>query len=95
MAHVLTLETLQPIAALTERSQDTNTRIAAVHSQLDEVRKSLDNLIDAIEQMGFTPHIQERYDKRNREEEKPLSKLASLEALAVKPDIINSSAMRC
>lgn len=90
LEHVLTLETLQPIAdgiaaQLSERSRDAGTRIAAVQSKLDEARKSLDNLVDAIEKMGYAPHLQERYDKRKREEAELLSELTRLKALTVKP----------
>ncbi len=90
LEHVLTLETLQPIAdsiaaQLSERSRDADSRITAVQSKLDEVRRSLDNLMDAIEKMGYASHIQQRYDQRKREEAELLSELAQLKALHVKP----------
>jgi hypothetical protein len=90
LEHVLTLETLQPIAngiaaQLSERSRDADARITAVQSELDDVRRSLDNLMDAIEKMGYASHIQQRYDKRTREEAELQSELAQLKALHVKP----------
>jgi hypothetical protein len=47
--------------------------------------KSLENIMDAIENMGYAKHIQQRYDERRREGEEPLSELPVLEALQVDP----------
>lgn len=41
--------------------------------------------MDAIENMGYAKHLQQRYDERRREEEELLSELAVLEALQVNP----------
>ncbi len=88
--HIITLENLQPLADeiaahLSERSKDAHTRIAAVQSKLDEVRRSMDNLLNAIEKMGYAPHIQDRYDERRRDESELVAELERLEALMVKP----------
>ncbi|MBN1564270.1 MAG: zinc ribbon domain-containing protein [Anaerolineae bacterium] len=90
LEHIVTIENLQPLAdeiaaKLSERSKDAHTRIAAVQSKLDEVRRSMNNLLDAIEKMGYAPHIQDRYDERKREESELLAEMVSLEALTVKP----------
>jgi len=90
LEHVLTLETLQPIAdniaaQLSERSRDADARITAVQDKLDDVRQSLDNLMDAIEKMGYASHIQQRYDQRKREEAELVAELAHLKTLHVKP----------
>jgi hypothetical protein len=49
------------------------------------VKKSLENIMDATENMGYAKHLQQRYDERRREEEELLSELAVLEALQVNP----------
>jgi len=49
------------------------------------VKKSLENIMDAIENMGYAKHLQQRYDERHREEEELLSELAVLKALQVSP----------
>lgn len=90
LAHVLSIENLQPLAkniaqSLEERSSDAGTRIAAIEDKLAEVKKSLENIMDAIENMGYAKHLQQRYDERRREEEELLSELAVLEALQVDP----------
>ena len=90
LAHVLTMDNLRPLAvtiakSLEERSNDAGTRITALEDKLAEVQKSLENILDAIEKMGYATHIQERYDKRKREEEELLSELAVLQALQVNP----------
>jgi DNA-binding MarR family transcriptional regulator len=56
-----------------------------LEDKLAEVQKSLDNIIDAIEKMGYATHVQQRYDSRKREEEEVLSELAVLKALQVNP----------
>lgn len=90
LAHVLTIENLRPLAkniaqSLEERSSDAGTRISALEDKLAEVKKSLENIMDAIENMGYAKHLQQRYDERRREEEELLSELAVLEALQVNP----------
>jgi hypothetical protein len=50
-----------------------------------QVQKSFDNIMDAIEKMGYATHLQQRYDTRKREEEGLLSELAVLKALQVNP----------
>lgn len=90
LAHVLTMDNLRPLAAniaasLEERSNDAGTRITVLEDKLAEVQKSLDNIMDAIEKMGYATHVQQRYDSRKREEEELLSELAVLKALQVNP----------
>ena len=90
LAHVLTMDNLRPLAvniakSLEERSNDAGTRITALEDKLAEVQKSLENILDAIEKMGYAKHLQERYDKRKREEEELLSELEVLQALQVNP----------
>jgi hypothetical protein len=67
------------------RSNDAGMRISTVEDQLTEVRKSLENIMDAIERMGYASHLQQRYDARRREEEELLSEIAMLKALQVNP----------
>lgn len=90
LAHVLTLENLRPLAkdiaqSLEERSDDAGTRINVLEDKIAEVKKSLENIMDAIENMGYAKHLQQRYDERHREEEELLSELAVLKALQVSP----------
>ncbi|MEQ8673715.1 MAG: recombinase family protein [Aggregatilineales bacterium] len=90
LAHVMTIENLRPLAkniaqSLEERSNDSGTRISVLEDKLAEVKKSLENIMDAIENMGYAKHLQQRYDERRREEEELLSELAVLEALQVNP----------
>jgi hypothetical protein len=94
LAHVLTMDNLRPLAesiaqSLSERSRDAGTRIMAIEDQLAEVQKSLENIMDAIEKMGYATHLQQRYDARKREEEELLSELAVLKALQVNPKQIS------
>lgn len=94
LEHILTLDTLQPLAdeiagMLTERSDDAGTRINAIEQELCELRKSMGNLLDAIERMGYTPHLQDRYNERQREEAGLMTELATLEVLYVEPDQID------
>lgn len=93
LEHVITIENMQPLAdeiaaQLQERSSDADKRIDAVQSRLNEVRRSMDNLMDTIEKIGYAPHIQDRYDARRREEAALVQELTNLEALAVKPQKI-------
>jgi len=95
LEHVITLENLQPLAdeiaaQLQERSRDADLRINAVQSRLSEVRRSMENLMDAIEKMGYAPHIQDRYDARLREESELVAELEHLEALCVQPKKIKA-----
>jgi DNA invertase Pin-like site-specific DNA recombinase len=90
LAHVLTLVNLRPLAqniaqSLEDRSSDAGTRISALEDKIAQVRKSLENIMDAIENMGYAKHLQQRYDERRREEGELLSELAVLEALQVDP----------
>ncbi len=90
LTHVITFENLQPLAdelaaQLGERSRDADIRIDAVQAKLNDVRRSIDNLMNAIEKMGYAPHIQDRYDERKREESELVAELMSLEALLVQP----------
>lgn len=95
LEHVITLENLQPLAdelavQLQERSRDAALRIEAVQARLNEVRRSMDNLMDAIEKMGYAPHIQDRYNARLREEAELVAELVNLEALRVQPKQIKA-----
>ncbi len=90
LAHVLTMNNLRPLAmniaeTLEERSSDAGTRISALEDKFAEVQQSLDNILDAIERMGYATHLQQRYDLRKREEEELLSELTVLKALQVNP----------
>ncbi len=93
LAHVLTVENLRPLAqtiakSLMERSRDAGTRIAALEDNLAQVQKSLENIMDAIENMGYAKRLQERYDQRRLEEEELLIELSQLQALQVNSDQI-------
>ncbi len=90
MTHVLTVENLRPIADelaahLSERNRDADIRIASVEGKLAEIRQSMENIIDTLEKMGYAVHLQQRYDKRKREEEELLFELDSLKRFYVKP----------
>lgn len=90
LAHVLTLDNLRPLAreiseSLRQRSSDAGTRIAALEERLAEVQKGLRNIIDAIENMGYASHLQQRYAERKREEEELLRELGLLQELRVTP----------
>ena len=50
-----------------------------------EVQQSLENILDAIEKMGYAKHLQQRYDQRKREEGELLTEIATLQALKVNP----------
>jgi site-specific DNA recombinase len=94
LAHVLTMDNLRPLAeqiaqSLSMRSRDAGTRILAIEDQIAEVQKSLENILDAIEKMGYATHLQQRYDARKREEEELRSELAVLKALQVNPKQIS------
>lgn len=70
----------------------------ALEDKLAEGKKSLENIMDAIENMGYAKHLQQRYDERRREEEELLSELAVLEALQVDPGQIaqiSDEALEC
>lgn len=49
--------------------------------KLVEVKKSLENIMDDIENMGYAKYLQQRYDERRHEEEELLLELAVQEAL--------------
>ncbi|NJL56039.1 hypothetical protein HC928_13280 [bacterium] len=90
LVHVLTIENLRPLAkniaeSLMERSSDAGTRIMALEDQLAEMQKSLENIMDAIEQMGYAKRLQQRFDERKREEEELLTEIMTLQALQVNP----------
>ena len=90
MAHVLTVENLRPIAdalaeALTERNQDVNERIATVQGRLDELQKSIRQLLDAVEKMGLSTSLQSRLQERETEERRLIAELVNLEDVLVKP----------
>jgi hypothetical protein len=85
-AHVLTIENLREVArnvaqSYIEQSRDASSRVEDVEQKLEEVRKSLNNVLDAIEKMGYARHLQERYDARRQEEEALLTELSRLKAL--------------
>jgi hypothetical protein len=82
------MENLRPLAAniaqsIEERSNDAGTRMMVIESKLADVQKSLENIMDAIEKMGYATHIQQRYDSRKCEEEELLPELAVLKGLQV------------
>jgi hypothetical protein len=94
LTHVLTIENLRPIAkqlsqSLMQRSSDAGIRIATAEKQLAEVQKSMNNLMDALEKMGYASHIQQRYDQRRREEAELLAELDQLKRLKVNPKQIH------
>jgi len=68
-----------------QRSSDAGIRISTAEKQLAEVQKSMNNLLDALEKMGYASHIQQRYDQRRREEAELLAELDQLKALQVNP----------
>lgn len=88
LTQVLTMDNLRPLAqsiakAMDERSSDAGTRMIAVENKLADVQKGLENIMDAIEKMGYANHLQKRYDERKREEQELLSELSILKALQV------------
>lgn len=90
LSHILTMDNLRPLAveiarSLEQRSGDAGTRMIALEEKLAEVQKSLENIMDAIEKMGYASHLQQRYDARKREEEELLSEQAVLKALQISP----------
>jgi hypothetical protein len=67
LAHILTMDNLRSLAeniaqSLSERSRDAGTRIMVIQDQLSDMQRSLENILDAIEKMGYTTHLQQRYD---------------------------------
>jgi DNA invertase Pin-like site-specific DNA recombinase len=96
MTHVLTLDNLRPIAdalatSLSERNEDVSERIVAVQGRLDEVQKSIRQLVDAVEKIGFSTSLQARLQEREQEERELIAELVNLEDLIVKqkdiPDV--------
>ena len=90
LAHVLTVENLRPLAkriaeAMEERSRDAVLRITTLEDRLAEVQQAMENIMDAIEQMGYAKHLQQRYDERRREEEEIVVELTQLQGLQVTP----------
>jgi hypothetical protein len=90
MTHVLTMEKLRPIAdalatSLAERNEDVSERIVVVQGRLDEVQKSIRQLVDAVEKMGFSTSLQARLQEREDEERQLIADLVNLEDLMVKP----------
>ena len=90
MSQVLTLEHLRPLTtalskALKERTNDAGTRLMALEAERDVVQQAMSNIMDAFEKMGYSPHLQQRYDARKKEEELLVSEIARLKALQVKP----------
>ncbi len=90
MTHVLTLENLRPIAdglvaSMSERNDDVSERIVAVQGRLDEVQRSIRQLVDAVEKMGFSTSLQARLQEREQEERKIISDLVNLQDLIVEP----------
>lgn len=90
MTQVLTRANLRPIAdnlakSLLDRNRDVDIRLLRVESELSEVKKAMDNILDAIENMGYAPHLQKRYDERKEEETKLLNEKNRLKRLRVKP----------
>lgn len=90
LAHVLTVENLQPLAqeiikSLEERTSDAGIRISALEDKLAEVQSQLENLMDALENMGYAKHLQQRYNTRRREEEELLNEIRILQKLQVEP----------
>ncbi|MBE2270889.1 MAG: recombinase zinc beta ribbon domain-containing protein [Anaerolinea sp.] len=93
MNDVLKPANLRPIAdsmakMLSERNDDVMARIQAVQGQLDQVRKGISQLLDAIEKAGFSSSIQGRLADREEEERKLIAQLVNLEDLIVEPDAI-------
>lgn len=93
MTHILTKEHLRPIAdalasALSERNEDVHTRVAAVQRGLDEVQKSIRQLLDAIETVGVSSSISARLREREMEERRLIAELVNLQDLQVAPKAI-------
>jgi hypothetical protein len=97
ITHVLTLENLRPIAdalatSLAERNDDVSERIVAVQGRLDEAQKTIRQLVDAVEKMGFSTSLQARLQEREQEERELIADLVNLEDLIVRPrDILKIS----
>ena len=90
LEHVLTPETLRPIArsiakSLNERNRDVDIRLLSIEAELQEVQRAMNNVLDAIENMGYAPHLQDRYESRKREEAKLITEKDRLRALRVIP----------
>jgi hypothetical protein len=90
MSQVLTVSNLRPLTtalskALKERTNDAGTRLMALETERDSGQKAIANIMDAFEKMGYSPHLQQRYDARKKEEELITTEIARLKALQVKP----------
>jgi len=90
LENIVTVENLRPIAReiaqkLNERTRDASIRLDALEAELEEVQTSLENIMDAIEKMGYAKHLQARYDTRKREEEALIHEISVLKSLQVRP----------
>ncbi len=90
MTQILTLENLRPVAdalavSLAERNDDVSERIVAVQGRLDELQKSIRQLVDAIEKMGFSTSLQARLQEREQEERELIAEMVNLEDLIIRP----------
>ena len=90
MTHVLTLENFRPIAdalasSMNERNDDLSERIVAIQGRLDEVQRSIRQLVDAVEKMGFSTSLQARLQDREQEERELIADLVNLQDLIVEP----------
>lgn len=90
MERVLTVDNLRPIAkaiadSLNERNADVSKRIAVVQGQIDEVQKSIKQIVDVLEKTGFSTSVAARLRERETEERKLIAELVNLQDLIVKP----------
>jgi hypothetical protein len=90
LEHVLTPQALRPLArtiakSLNERNRDVDIRLLSVEAELLDVQRAMNNVLDALEKMGYAPHLYDRYESRKHEEAKLIAEKDRLRALRVIP----------
>jgi hypothetical protein len=90
LENVLTMDNLRPIAdsladSLAEQNKSILQHLQATQGRLDEVCKSIEQLLNAIEKVGLSPNIQARLAQREAEERDLIAEAANLEEMMVKP----------
>ncbi|NUQ04670.1 MAG: hypothetical protein HUU31_12360 [Anaerolineae bacterium] len=84
MNTILTRDHLRPLAdAIAQQVSQTNTdagvRLSAVQDELSHVERQVNNLLNAIEEMGLSPSLKEKLTKREAEKERLKSEVSVLE----------------
>ena len=70
--HVLTRYNLRPLTELIaqqvrETNNDASIRLSAIQADLQQVERQIENLLNAIENMGLSPSLKEKLTKREAE----------------------------